>query len=128
MLGGVKCTNTWKLCKLLAFLVLDSLSWIPGNGKNINLWSNSICGMPPLENQGHLLDLKEWLCTQSIHTLYDMVVYEQATSNWKNWKRISPPSNLSHIFEYFLPLLKGKAPTNLRDLDQTKWGRKTQYY
>ena len=42
-----KGTPLWQLCKASFNTIKEGCYWIPGNGKRINVWNNSILGQPP---------------------------------------------------------------------------------
>lgn len=48
----------WKLCKAVACLIQSKLTWIPGNGRLISIWDDSIMGKPPNGHNQELLGFR----------------------------------------------------------------------
>ena len=59
----------------------EELNWIPGNGKLINIWQDSILGnSPPV-----LPRLKLWLDSQGIKMIWDVSAWEiEPPNRWDN--------------------------------------------
>jgi hypothetical protein len=43
-----KGSTLWKLLKSTMSIIQSKLTWTPGNGKLINVWTDNIMGKPPL--------------------------------------------------------------------------------
>jgi len=50
-------------------LIRNNAYWIPGNGKNIRLWDDSIMNRPPLVDSNLRSELKGWMDEANIKTL-----------------------------------------------------------
>lgn len=67
----------WKLILSASFLISYHLSWIPGIGKSIKLWEDSILHHSPQEQGGDLRPLKNILKQRGMTTLAHI-------SDWNN--------------------------------------------
>ena len=65
LMGRDKCTNIWILCKASAPIIMDNLTQLPSNGKDINLQTDNYCGMSPLQNHAHLSKYKNGFCPKT---------------------------------------------------------------
>lgn len=67
-----KCSPIFSLYLKSLPLYTPDLSWIPGNGKQIWIWEDSILGEPSLESSIGLLNLKHFLQENGYCTLWDL--------------------------------------------------------
>jgi hypothetical protein len=71
------------------------LTWVPGNGKKINIWKDSIMGDPPLGLRHDLDRLKEWMVTQNLNTLWDISIrWNNEHKMWLRWGIANNPLDL----------------------------------
>ena len=66
----------YKLCLKALAHFRSLLYWIPGNGKKINLWDDSILGEEPLGYNPEIQNIKQWLKDQHIFTLWDLSAWD----------------------------------------------------
>jgi hypothetical protein len=72
----------------------SKLTWIPGNGKCIRIWEDSILGESSLDHQGGLSNIKSWLHSINLLTLWDISKLEEnEAGNWKEWDLGNYPIN-----------------------------------
>ena len=57
-----------------------SLYWIPGNGKTVKVWEDSIPGETPLGLCMEVNNIKHWLLDKGATSLWDLSAWEE--NNW----------------------------------------------
>jgi ribonuclease HI/exonuclease III len=125
----VKSSPIFALCKKVIPLFTPHLTWVPKSGKKIRIWTDSIMGDPPLEQHQELQDLKSWMDSQNLSTLYDISDWELERPNlWQGWAAPNRPTNLERQWVILKKLLQGKAPLKKIGKDERGWGRKAQEY
>jgi len=55
-------------------LISANAYWIPGNGKKINVWEDSILGNPPLGTRIEINNIRIWLQSQNVFKIWDISV------------------------------------------------------
>jgi len=103
-----------------------NLHWIPGNGKSIKVWEDSILGDTPLGQCNELNNIKRWLQSKGVNTLWDLSEWER--NNWTGWKIQDLPPNLEEEGDVLRTFLQGKSPIKNNIKDKRGWGRKTGRY
>jgi hypothetical protein len=88
-------SHVWCLCKETTHLIQGCLSWVARNRKAIQLLEDIILGCSPLAQESYLLDIKNWLASQGISTLYDLSNWEASGARrWIGWKPLLPLNNI----------------------------------
>jgi len=113
----------WKLLWASFPLLQQSLYWVLGNGKLINIWTDGILGSRPLCQDPSLDSLKQWLLDQQKHTLYDILIWN-SNGAWQGWNLGNLPQHLSHQTQDLFLALKGAALVHLQIQDNKGWGAK----
>jgi hypothetical protein len=99
------------------------LTWVPGNGKKINIWQDSIMGDPPLGLRQDLDRLKEWMVTQNLNTLWDISIWgNDEHKMWLRWGIANNPPDLEEDWNALKLCLQGKSPLKKRGKDKRGWG------
>jgi hypothetical protein len=115
--------------KNLSPLFKPDLTWIPGNGKNILIWEDSILGDPPLDTLSGTSNLKRWLHSQSLTVLWDISIWNNdEIRTWKKWSILNCPSHLHNEELLLLSLLQGKSPIASHTKDSRGWGAHSGNY
>eukprot|EP00253_Pinus_taeda_P010228 PITA_10228 len=97
--------------------------WIPGNGRKINLWDDSILGEQPLNHVEGLANIKGWLQSCNRHTLWDISKWKEAPDrNWDGWNLGEVPILMQEEASLLLDLLQGKSPSKATAKDKRGWG------
>jgi hypothetical protein len=118
-------SQIWKLIRATIPFFKDHLSWIPGNGKLIRLWQDSILGVDITSREAEFGDLKRWLIVGQKRTLFDFPKWNE-NGNWKEWSLGGIPAQMSNQAQVLISTLKGAAPI-LSDIpDNRGWG--TDWY
>ena len=71
-----KGSPVYKLCIKALEMFKKNLYWIPGNGKNIKMWDDSILGNPPLGSCSEVANIKLWLLAKGVTTLWDLSAWD----------------------------------------------------
>ena len=66
------CSHIWKLIWKALPLIKDNTSGVPGGGKDINLWRDSIMEFPPLSDFQEIHPLNTWMQNKGI-TILDQI-------------------------------------------------------
>jgi hypothetical protein len=72
------------LCLKDLDLITSKLFWIPGNGRKIKFWEDSILGQTPLSFSEGMENIQSWLHSISKVTLWDLSSWNQDDS-WIKW-------------------------------------------
>ena len=105
------------------------LYWIPGNGKKINLWEDSILGDQPLGQLSEIRNIKGWLQLRNKETLWDISSWEEeGDQNWKDWSLGNVPMDLKNEADLLTQLLQGKSPMTESSKDMRGWGQLSGCY
>jgi hypothetical protein len=77
-------SQIWKLIRASIPFFKEHLTWIPGNGKSIRLWQDSVLGTDITSRGEEIGDLKRWLTSEQKLTLFDISIWNEDGS-WKAW-------------------------------------------
>jgi hypothetical protein len=119
-----KGSPIFKLCLKALEHFRSLLYWIPGNGKRIKVWEDSILGEEPLGQNLGIQNIKQWLQEQHVFTLWDLSAWDNE-NNWIDWNLGDHPSRLEEEAKLLSKLLQGKAPLNQAARDKRGWGTKS---
>ena len=97
-----------------------NLYWIPGDGKTISIWNDSILGETPIGACSEVENLKRWILNKGVNSLWDLSTWEG--NNWIGWDLGNPPPDLEAESEILTSLLQGKSPTKDGIRDKRGWG------
>jgi hypothetical protein len=101
----------------------DRLYWIPGNGKSISIWKDQILGDPPLNQNGELDNIKNWMQSRNLHTLWDISRWgNDEERSWESWDLGGYPENLEAEARKLIDQLQGKSPLKYLAKDKRGWG------
>ena len=105
------------------------LTWVPRNGKKINIWQDSIMGDSPLGMRQDLVQLKEWMDTQKLFSLWDISIWgNDEHKMWLGWGMGNYPSGLEEEWNILKLCLQGKFPLKKRGKDKRGWGVSSGFY
>jgi hypothetical protein len=76
----------WRLLKASLPLFQSKVTWIPGNGRKISIWDDSILGNPPLQQDPSLTPLFNWFQEHGLNTLFDISKWNNSSGSWSSWK------------------------------------------
>jgi hypothetical protein len=118
-----KGSPIFTICQKVSSFFNPLLTWIPGNGKNVFIWEDLILGEPPLDSLSRTSNIKYFLHTQNLSTLWDISNWHiDETKIWKDWKLSSCPSHLHNEEIMLLSLLHGKSLIESTQKDLRGWG------
>jgi ribonuclease HI/exonuclease III len=124
-----KGSPIFNLCRKVNEQFNSHLTWVPGNGKQIKIWDDSILGDPPLKLNQNLQRLQTWMAEQNLRTLFDISVWGTARHNlWQGWTVSNLPLNLEQEWASLKRSLHGKAPLKKRARDKRGWGKEAKPY
>ena len=83
-------------------------------------------GDPPLDQTCDLEDLKTYLLSNNITTIWDISIWNQDGS-WKDWNIPCPP-HMTDAKRQLLRMLKGKSPEASSVKDSKGWGNRSGKY
>ena len=98
-------------------LISSNLTWIPGNGKKIKFWDDSLLGQPSLQNREGMANIKNWLHSVSKTTIWDLSVWNTDDS-WKKWDLGAYPQNLENEARSLMEALQGFTPLSAKKKDK----------
>ena len=120
-----KGSPIYKLCLKVLHLFQVNLHWIPGNGKKIKLWEDSIMEDQPLGQNSGWRNIKAWAKDNNIGTLWDISSWEEeGDCIWKDWHFDNLPHWLNDEEDCLIQLLQGKTPTAKHSKDKRVWGQR----
>ena len=123
-----KGSPIFSICLKSLSLLKTDLHWIPGNGKHINIWDDPIMGMKPIGQNPRMAQLKIYLQSQNITTLWSESARDTNNNNsWKGWQITCPP-HLEDEKVTLLYHLQGNSPVSMRSKDSRGWGTKSGAY
>ena len=100
-----------KLCLTALEHFKSNLYWIPGNGKNIRYWDDSILGDSRLGQKVELENIKNWLQHKNPLTLWDISTWsDDAEKSWESWNLGELLENIEGEASALRELLQGKSP------------------
>ena len=80
----------WNLYKKAVHIIKNNLHWIPGNGKQIRIWSDNLGLVSPANHLVAFADLKQWLGHLNISTLFYLSSWNNS-GRWAGWKDLEIP-------------------------------------
>jgi hypothetical protein len=87
-----KGSPIFNLCLKDLKLFRTHLTWIPGNGKEMKVWEDSIMGNPMLISMEGLDRLNNWMRSQNLNNLWDISIWKQDEDNsWLRWEARNKP-------------------------------------
>lgn len=113
------CTPVWKLIKKVLPQFRENISKSPGNGKDINIWSDRIMGSNPRSLLQAFRPLQLWMEERNLITLFDISIWNQ--NKWQDWKDPQTPIDLRDLWTNFKSSLSGSAPINIEIEDRYIW-------
>ena len=67
------------------------------NGKHILIWEDSVLGDPPLNTYDRMTNMKEWLISKYIVTLWDILSWnDDEDRTWKDRQILNYPNALEN--------------------------------
>jgi hypothetical protein len=124
-----KGSPIFSLCQKALPAFLPHLTWIPGNGKSINIWEDSVLGGATLSTRQDLRRLKEWTQTNNIHSLWDISTWKNdENKSWSRWEIASLPHELEEEWSSLKEALQGKTPLREKKKDKIGWGSNAGIY
>eukprot|EP00253_Pinus_taeda_P014894 PITA_14894 len=119
----IKGAPILKLCIAALEHFSSNLYWIPSNGKKIRIWEDQILGDQPLHHIEGLANIKLWLQSNNMETLWDISTWtEDAGRRWDNWNLGEVPHRLHSEDSLLLDKLQGKSPMSATTKDKRGWG------
>jgi hypothetical protein len=119
----------FNLCRKVRDQFASHLTWVPGNGKQIKIWNDSIQGDPPLEWNQNLHRLKAWMEEQNLKTLFDISAWGAGRhKQWQGWTVSNLPLDLETDWGNFKISMQGKAPIRRGARDKRGWGKEAKPY
>ena len=120
-----KGSSIYRLCKKILPHFIEKLHWIPGNGKEIKIWQDSIQGKPP----PRLPRLQQWMEDRGMSTLWSISEWEQNNpQRWSAWALPNCPAALEEEKSQLISHLAGIAPVSTKQRDRRGWGTRTGSY
>jgi hypothetical protein len=122
----VNCTQVWKLCCKSNNFFKKKFYRIPGNGKRMHLWLDSIMGREPLAKNMDIIDLRDWMERAGVNILYDLSKWDQH-GDWAGWDFHGVLARLSLQQSMLIDLLEDAALVNRTMKDSWGWGQTGVY-
>eukprot|EP00253_Pinus_taeda_P012315 PITA_12315 len=125
----LKGSPIFNLCNAAREQFSQHLYWIPGNGRKIKMWDDSIMGDQPMKQVSDLANIKEWLQARNLHTLWDISIWKEAPDRtWDGWNLGEVPTTLQGEASLLLDILQGKSPSKANAKDKRGWGSFSGHY
>eukprot|EP00253_Pinus_taeda_P032784 PITA_32784 len=122
-LRTLKGSSIFNLCSADMEHFCHYLYWIPCNGRKIKIWEDSILSDPPLIQMEGLANIKAWLQSYNLHSLWDISTWKDDTDRlWDSWNLGEVPPGLQGEASLLLDLLQGKSPSKATAKDKRGWG------
>jgi hypothetical protein len=119
----VKGSPIFNLCLKALKLFKPNLTWIPGNGKNISIWDDSVLGDPPLSTIEGTTQLRDWMWSQAPVNLWDISIWSDDEDKiWIRWEANNRPPELDGEWNTLMDSLQGKSLIKARKKDKRGWG------
>lgn len=119
----LKGSPIFNLCNAAREQFNHYLYWIPSNGRKIKIWDDSILGDQPLNQVEGLANIKGWLHSCNLHTLWDISKWKEAPDRtWDGWNLGEVPIMMQGEASQLLDLLQGKSPSKATTKDKRGWG------
>lgn len=110
----------YAMCLKALDLFKENLYWVPGNGRKIKVWEDSILGEAPLGHRRELNNIKLWLMEKGVTSLWDLSYWED--NNWAGWDLGDYPPELEEEAGLLVHFLQGKSPIKEGSKDRRGWG------
>ena len=108
---------------------LSQITWVPRNGKNINIWEDSVLGGSTLSTRQKLRRIKDWMQNNNIHSLWDILTWRNDESkSWSRWEIASLPHELEEEWSSLKEALQGRTPLREKKKDKIGWGSNAGIY
>eukprot|EP00253_Pinus_taeda_P007428 PITA_07428 len=118
-----KGSPIFKLCLSAMEHFSHNLYWIPGNGKNIRIWDDPILGDQSLNQVEGLKNIKIWLQSNNLNTLWDISTWTEDDGRWwATWNLGEVPQQLQVEATILLDKLQGKSPIKASAKGKRGWG------
>ena len=114
-----KGSSIHQICLKALPQFIGGLHWVPGNGKLINIWYDSVLGkIPP-----HLPRLQQRMGKMGLTTIWDISKWENSEGKrWMGWHLLELPDELDEEKSQLLIHLTGIAPLCQNRRDKRGWG------
>jgi len=104
-------SSIWRLLKNAFPLIKSKLSRAPGNGAQINVWTDHILDHKPLNNLLTLRPLKDWCSSKGLSLLKDFCQWN-SYGDWINWKSPNASDHINFLLPTFFNNLAGCTPSS----------------
>jgi len=105
------------------------ITWIPGNGKDISIWEDSVLSEATLLIRQDLRRLRDWMHTNRLHKLWDISAWRNDENiSWSKWEIENLPQELEEEWTNLKNLLQGKTPLCEKRKDKIGWGLRAGPY
>eukprot|EP00253_Pinus_taeda_P006725 PITA_06725 len=121
-----KSTQLWNLCCKSSQHFKNHLYRIPGSGKHINIWKDSIMMNTPLAEKTDITELRNWLERAGVKRLYDLSKWNQH-GEWEGWDLFGVPKRLKNQQSSLEEYLEDAAPVHRDTEDCWGWGQAGVY-
>eukprot|EP00253_Pinus_taeda_P027254 PITA_27254 len=121
-----KSTQLWNLCCKSSQHFKNHLYRIPGSGKHINIWTESIMMNTPLADKTDITELRNWLERAGVKRLYDLSKWNQH-DEWEGWDLFGVPNRLKNQQSLLEEYLEDAAPVHRDAKDCWGWGQAGVY-
>lgn len=112
-------TPTWNLIKKALPLCKSFFSKAPGNGRDVNIWNDSILGSQVRISNPHFYPLRRWMVEANLNSLFDISVWEE--DRWDGWIPLNLPNDLAQLWVDLKCSLSCSAPVNRVKEDKFVW-------
>eukprot|EP00253_Pinus_taeda_P033222 PITA_33222 len=124
---GFAASASWNSFKYLRLPIFhkratNNAYWIPGNGKHIRIWEDSIMNRPLIASSTLRRELKAWMEEVNLKSLWDILSWHG--DSWVGWKTPNVPAAWLLDYTMLLQMLHGAAPIHVRRKDSRGWGAK----
>ena len=124
-----KGSSLFVLCSKAFPFVSKDLTWIPGNGKKIRIWEDSISSCSPIGNLEGLDGIPRFLTNLGKTNLMDISKWHpEGRHNWIGWDIPDCPPNLEEEKVRLRHCLNGKSPVAKHLKDVRGWGSKSGHF
>eukprot|EP00253_Pinus_taeda_P032328 PITA_32328 len=120
--NNIKGTSIWHLYRRGIEFFQKHLYRIPGNGKNMMLWQDTIMGQLLLSKNEAIKEIGNWLIQQGILTLADISTWEDSRK-WRTWEIPRVRNQMRSQKTLLEEALTGLAPVHMHLTDKWGWGK-----
>eukprot|EP00253_Pinus_taeda_P021304 PITA_21304 len=110
-------SKIWHLCKKAIPILRQNTSKIPRGGDNINLATDRIMGLQPLNTIEEALPIIHYLNSKGIHRLGQISKWDPDTHTWTDWDFPGIPATLEASFTALKANLHNRAPVKKEAVD-----------